>query len=55
MDYEKILLYIEDMVECIEFEEIDIPEIKSKLQELVVIIEDDRDEDNEELEGFNFD
>tara|TARA_R100001377_G_C3180549_1_gene106475 strand:- start:694 stop:861 length:168 start_codon:yes stop_codon:yes gene_type:complete len=55
MDYEKILLYIEDIVEYIEFEEIDMLEIKSKLQELVVIIEDDRNEDDEELEGFIFD
>jgi len=34
MDYEDILNYIENIVEEIEFEEIPIPEIKEKLQEL---------------------
>tara|TARA_R110000803_G_scaffold164134_4_gene227867 strand:+ start:1071 stop:1238 length:168 start_codon:yes stop_codon:yes gene_type:complete len=54
MDYEEILNYIEDIVEGIEFEEISIPEIKEKLQELAIKIEDNRGMSGRELEDFDF-
>ena len=55
MEHGDIIIYIEDLIESIEFEELDILEIKSKLQDLVTNIEDNIDIDNEGLEGFNFD
>jgi len=55
MELGDIIIYIEDLVEAIEFEELDILEIKSKLQDLVINIEDNVDVDNEGLEGFDFD
>jgi|TARA_Y100000022_G_C12912270_1_gene223311 hypothetical protein len=50
-----IIIYIEDLVESIEYDELDILEIKSKLQDLVINIEDNIDIDDESLEEFNFD
>jgi TATA-box binding protein (TBP) (component of TFIID and TFIIIB) len=55
MDYGDIIICIENIVESIEFEELDLIEIKSKLQDLIYNIEDNTDIDNEGLEGFNFD
>jgi len=55
MELGNIIIYIEDLVEAIEFEELDILEIKSKLQDLVINIEDNVDVDNEGLEEFDFD
>ena len=55
MDYEDILNYIEDIVEEIEFEEISIPEIKVKLQELIDVIEDIRGMREREIEDYDFD
>ncbi len=55
MELGNIIIYIEDLVEAIEFEELDILEIKSKLQDLVTNIEDNVDVDNEGLEEFDFD
>jgi|TARA_R110002153_G_scaffold273508_1_gene444607 hypothetical protein len=55
MDYEEILNYIEVIVEEIEFEEISIPEIKGKLQELIVEIESNRGMGGRDLEDFDFD
>jgi len=55
MDYEEILNYIEDIVESIEFEEIDILETKSKLQELALRIEDSRGMSGRGIEDFDFD
>ena len=43
MELGNIIIYIEDLVEAIEFEELDILEIKSKLQDLVTNIEDNVD------------
>jgi hypothetical protein len=40
MDYGDILAYIEQIIESIEYEEIDLLEVKSKLEELTVEIED---------------
>ena len=54
MDYEEILNYIEDIVEGIEFEEISNAEIKSKLQELAIRIEDNRGIDDLGVGGFDF-
>ena len=54
MDYEDILNYIEDIVEEIEFEELSILEIKEKLQELIIEIEDNRGMSGRELEDFDF-
>ena len=54
MDYEDILNYIEDIVEEIEFEEISIPEIKVKLQELIERVEGNRGMSGRELEDFDF-
>ena len=54
MDYEDILNYIENIVEEIEFEEISIPEIKIKLQELIEVIENNRGMSGRELEDFDF-
>lgn len=55
MEHGDIIIYIEDLIEAIEFEELGILEIKSKLQDLVANIEDNVDIDNEGLEGFDFD
>jgi len=55
MDYEEILHYIEDIVEEIEFEETTILEIKSRLQELINRIENNRGMSGRESEEFNFD
>ena len=49
MDYEDILNYIEDIVE-----EISIPEIKVKLQELIERVEGNRGMSGRELEDFDF-
>ena len=54
MGYEEILNYIEDIVEGIEFEEISNAEIKSKLQELAIRIEDNRGIDDLGVGGFDF-
>ena len=55
MDYEDILNYIENIVEEIAFEEISIPEIKEKLQELIEVIEDNRGIREREIEDYDFD
>jgi len=55
MEHGDIIICIEDLIEAIEFEELGILEIKSKLQDLVINIEDNINIDNEGLEGFDFD
>ena len=55
MDYEEILNYIENIVEEIEFEELSILEIKEKLQELIIEIEDNRGMREREIEDYDFD
>jgi hypothetical protein len=40
MDYSDILAYIEHMIEGIEFDELDLLEIKTKLEELASSVED---------------
>tara|TARA_R110000796_G_scaffold36204_3_gene92526 strand:- start:178 stop:345 length:168 start_codon:yes stop_codon:yes gene_type:complete len=54
MDYGEIIIYIENLIETIEFEEIDLLEIKSKLQELTVEIEDNVEIDLGGLDGYDF-
>jgi len=55
MDYEEILNYVENIVEEIEFEEISIPEIKEKLEELITIIESNRGMRERGIEDYDFD
>jgi len=40
MGYEDILIYIENLIESIEYEEISLLELRTKLQELVIDIEE---------------
>jgi len=54
MEYGDILIYIESMIESIEFEELDMLEIKTKLQELAGEIEDNVNIDNEGLDSYDF-
>jgi hypothetical protein len=53
MDYGDILVYIEQMIESIEYDEINLLEIKQKLEDLAADIEDNV-ETSEDFEGFNF-
>ena len=55
MDYGEIIIYIENIIEAIEFGEINLPEIKSKLQELTVEIEDSVEVDHGGLDEYDFD
>tara|TARA_R110002074_G_scaffold109730_4_gene236469 strand:+ start:592 stop:759 length:168 start_codon:yes stop_codon:yes gene_type:complete len=54
MDYGEIIIYIENIIEAIEFEETDLLGIKSKLQELTVEIEDNVEIDLGGLDGYDF-
>jgi len=53
MDYGDILVYIEQMIESIEYDEINLLEIKQKLEDLAADIEDNV-ETSEDFEEFNF-
>jgi len=55
MDYGDILSFIEQLIESIEYNEIDLLEIKSKLEELTVEIEDNIEISGEDFDGFGFD
>jgi len=55
MDYGDILSIIEHIIEGIEFEELDLSEIKSKLQELAMSLEENLGDFREEEESFDFD
>ena len=55
MDYGDILSIIEHIIEGIEFEELDLSEIKSKLQELAMSLEENLGGFREEEESFDFD
>lgn len=55
MDYGDILSIIEYIIEGIEFEELDLSEIKSKLQELAMSLEENLGDFREEEESFDFD
>jgi len=55
MDYGDILSFIEQLIESIEYNEIDLLEIKSKLEELTVEIEDNIEASREVFEDFGFD
>lgn len=54
MDYGDILVYIEQIVEAIEFDEIDLLEIKTKLENLAVDLEDNLSTSEEAYEDFGF-
>lgn len=55
MDYGDILSIIEHIIEGIEFEELNLPEVKSKLQELAIDLEENLVDFREEGESFDFD
>jgi hypothetical protein len=55
MDYGDILIFIEQIVEAIEYEEINIAEVKSKLEDLASDIEDTIETPGDEFEDFGFD
>lgn len=54
MDYGDILSIIEHIIEGIEFEELDLSEVKSKLQELAMNLEENLADFREEGESFDF-
>ena len=54
MEYGDILIYLENLIEEIESEDIDYSEIKSKLQTLTTEIEDNVEFGERDLEGFSF-
>ena len=55
MDYGDILIFIEQIIEAIEYEEINIKEIKAKLEDLATDIEDNIETSGDEFDGFAFD
>ena len=55
MDYGDILGYLEELVEDIDFGEINLLEIKSKLQNLITEIEDRVDTAGDSYDDFDFD
>lgn len=55
MDYGDILIFIEQIIEAIEYEEINIKEIKAKLEDLATDIEDNIETSGDEFDGFGFD
>tara|TARA_R110000744_G_scaffold369266_1_gene479415 strand:+ start:1784 stop:1951 length:168 start_codon:yes stop_codon:yes gene_type:complete len=54
MDYGEILICIENIIESIEFGDVELIEVKSKLQELTIEIENGVDIDHGGLEGYDF-
>jgi len=54
MEYGDILIYLENLIEEIESEDIDYLEIKSKLQTLTTEIEDNVEFGERDLENFSF-
>jgi len=54
MDYGDILSIIEHIIEGIEFEELDLSEVRSKLQELAMNLEENLADFREEGESFDF-
>jgi hypothetical protein len=55
IDYGDILGYLEELVEDIDFGEINLLEIKSKLQNLITEIEDRVDTAGDSYDDFDFD
>ena len=55
MDYGDILIFIEQIIEAIEYEEINIKEIKAKLEDLATDIEDNIETSEDGFDGFGFD
>ena len=54
MEYGDILIYLENLIEEIESEDIDYSEIKSKLQTLTTEIEDNVEFGERDFENFSF-
>lgn len=54
MDYGDILVYIEQIIESIEYDEINMLEIKQKLEELAADIEDNVEASGDDLGEFDF-
>lgn len=54
MDYGDILVYIEQIIESIEYDEINMLEIKQKLEDLAADIEDNVEASGDDLGGFDF-
>lgn len=55
MDYGDILSYIEHIIAGIEFEEIDLLEVKTKLEELTIDLEETIETSNRVDGEFDFD
>jgi len=55
MDYENILVYIENLVESIQYEEVSMLEVQMKLQELAAEIEESIETSGVSYDGFGFD
>lgn len=55
MDYENILVYIENLVESIQYEEVSMSEVQMKLQELAAEIEESIETSGVSYDGFGFD
>lgn len=55
MDYADILSFVEHIIEGIEFDELDLLEVKTKLEELTVDLEDNLGTFGGDEEGFGFD
>lgn len=55
MDYENILVYIENLVESIQYEEVSMLEVQTKLQELAAEIEESIETSGVSYDGFGFD
>ena len=54
MEYGDILIYLENLIEEIESEDLDLLEIKSKLSALALEVEDNTGFGERDLEGFSF-
>lgn len=55
MDYENILVYVENLVESIQYEEVSMLEVQIKLQELAAEIEESIETSGVSYDGFGFD
>lgn len=55
MDYESILVYIENLVESIQYEEVSLLEVQTKLQELVADIEESIETSGISYDDLGFD
>ena len=54
MEYGDILVYIENLIESIEYEEISLLELRNKLQELAIDIEESIETSDNYDDNFDF-